>query len=119
MGHDRLMFRKKDAVPPPKAPAPVVPLVMGKSGTGKSGMTKSPGTGAKPSSQSPAIGSTGKLAYEARRAEKAGMGFEKWMAEKDRRVKAEREAVQRARQKAPEKKPGLLRRLLDRAHRPI
>ncbi len=69
--------------------------------------------------------SSGKLVYEARRAEKAGMGLEKWMAEKERRAEAEREAIQRARRKAaPGReaqtgKPGLLRRLLDRAHRPL
>lgn len=104
------MFRKKDPVPPPKAPvhAAVPPK----------GRPVAPGV--KETGEAPATGSKGKLAYEARRAEKAGMGLEKWMAEKDRRVKAERDAVQRARQKAaPEKKPGLLRRLLDRAHRPI
>ncbi len=67
----------------------------------------------------------GKLAYESRRAEKAGMGLEKWMAEKERRVQAEREAIQRAKRKpapgrqADAAKPGLLRRLLDRAHRPL
>jgi hypothetical protein len=69
--------------------------------------------------------SKGKLAYEARRAEKAGVGLEKWMAEKDRRVQAERKAMQRARSKSEPgrlgdaAKPGLLRRLLDRAHRPL
>ena len=63
--------------------------------------------------------SKGQQAYEARRAEKAGMGLEKWMAEKDKRVQAEREAVQRAHKKAAPAKPGLLRRLLDKAHRPI
>lgn len=64
-------------------------------------------------------GSKGKQAYEARRAAKAGMNVDKWMAEKDRRVKAEREAETLARKKAVPAKPGLLRRLLDKAHRPI
>ncbi len=64
--------------------------------------------------------SKGKQAYEARRADKAGIGLERWMADKERRAQAEREAEQRARRKAaPEKKPGLLRRLLDRAHKPL
>ncbi|MCQ8277656.1 hypothetical protein NFI95_04230 [Acetobacteraceae bacterium KSS8] len=68
---------------------------------------------------------SGKLAYETRRAEKAGMGLEKWMAEKDRRARAEREAIAEAKRKADAgrkaeaAKPGLLRRLLDRAHKPI
>jgi len=66
-----------------------------------------------------AAGSKGKLAYEARRAAKAGVALEKWMADKTRRVQAEREAVQRARKKAAPDKPSLLRRLLDRAHRPL
>jgi len=66
-----------------------------------------------------AAASTGKLAYEARRAAKAGVALEKWMADKARRVQAEREAVQRARKKAAPDKPSLLRRLLDRAHRPL
>ena len=68
--------------------------------------------------------SKGKQAYEARRAEKAGVGLEKWMADKQRRAQAERDAVERARRaaaapQASKKKPGLLRRLLDRAHRPL
>ena len=66
-------------------------------------------------------GSVGKQAYEARRAEKAGMALDKWMAQKDRRADAAREAeraAEQARCKAAGK-PGLLRRLIDRAHRPI
>ena len=108
------MFRKKDTTPrgasaatgttagtrpkPTIAPVPVRPVPAAK-----------PLQGA----------SKGKQAYEARRAEKAGMGLDKWMAEKDRRVQTERDAVLRVQQKAVAKKPGLLRRLLDRAHRPI
>ncbi len=74
---------------------------------------------------SPSGKGSGKLAYETRRAEKAGMGLEKWMAEKDRRARAEREAIAEAKRKADpgrkaeNAKPGLLRRLLDRAHKPI
>ncbi len=64
--------------------------------------------------------SKGKQAYEARRAEKAGIGLEKWMADKGRRAQAERDLEQRQRRAAaPAKKPGLLRRLLDRAHKPL
>lgn len=82
---------------------------------------RAPGTAATPA---PAATAKGKLAYEARRAEKAGMGLEKWMAEKERRAQAERDAIARARRKADterqaEARPGLLRRLLDRAHRPL
>jgi len=62
----------------------------------------------------------GQRAYEAKRAAKAGMSLEKWLASKDR----EREAEARAKLKAveaakPPKPPGLLGRLLDRAHRPL
>ncbi|MBE7210638.1 MAG: hypothetical protein INR65_06430 [Gluconacetobacter diazotrophicus] len=61
------------------------------------------------------------MAYEARRAEKAGMGLEKWMAEKSRRMQEQRAAAERAQREAarPAAKPGLLRRLLDRAHKPL
>ncbi len=68
-------------------------------------------------------GSAGKQAYEARRAEKAGMALDKWMAQKERRAEAEREAgraaAEQARRKAEPGRPGLLRRLIDRGHRPI
>ena len=77
-------------------------------------------TPAKPRAASPQPASKGKQAYEARRAEKAGVGIEKWMADKQRRAQTERDAAERARKAAaPRKKPGLLRRLLDRAHRPL
>ena len=78
-------------------------------------------TPAKPRTASPQPASKGKQAYEARRAEKAGVGLEKWMADKQRRVQLERDAEQRARKAAatPQKKAGMLRRLLDRAHRPL
>ena len=62
----------------------------------------------------------GKLAYEARRAAKAGVSLERWMADKQKRAQAEQEAERRARAKAaPAAKPGLLKRLLDRAHKPL
>ncbi|MGI4748796.1 MAG: hypothetical protein ACRYGI_13185 [Janthinobacterium lividum] len=47
------------------------------------------------------------------------MNVDKWMAEKDRRAKAERDAEILAHKKAVPAKPGFLRRLLDKAHRPI
>lgn len=64
--------------------------------------------------------SEGQRAYEARRAAKAGMGLEKWLSSKQRQQQAE----VRAREKAIEpaklpKKPGLLARLLERAHKPL
>ena len=62
----------------------------------------------------------GQRAYEARRAVRAGMSLDRWMAEKDRRQAEE----ERARKKAaeppkPPKKPGLLGRLLERARKPL
>ncbi len=66
--------------------------------------------------------SDGQRAYEARRAAKAGMSLEKWMADKERRARAEAAEAQRA--AAPEpakpaKKPGFLSRLLERAQKPL
>ncbi len=62
----------------------------------------------------------GQRNYEAKRAAKAGMNLDRWLAEKDKR---EREA-ERARQKVaepakPPRKPGLFSRLLDRARKPL
>lgn len=62
----------------------------------------------------------GQRAYEERRAAKAGMNLDRWLNEKDRRQAEE----ERARQKAvavakPPKKPGLFRRLLERARKPL
>lgn len=105
------MFRKKDG-PPADQAAPREPAPTGSSLRAKVETANS-------KAGSPVTAISGKQAYEARRAEKAGMGLEKWMAEKDRRVQAEREALQRAQKVTEPRKPGLLRRLLDRAHRPI
>jgi hypothetical protein len=62
----------------------------------------------------------GQRAYEAKRAAKAGVSLEKWLGQKDREREAEaktreKEAVKAAKAKAP----GLISRLLDRAHKPI
>ncbi len=64
----------------------------------------------------------GQRAYEARRAAKAGMTLEKWMAEKERRAKLE--AAEAARedasaQAATPAKKGWFARLLDKAHQPL
>ena len=64
--------------------------------------------------------SEGQRAYEAKRAAKAGVSLDKWLASKQR----QQEAEERAREKAAEpakaaKKPGLLARLLERAHKPL
>lgn len=65
--------------------------------------------------------SEGQRAYEAKRAAKAGMSLEKWLASKERQQQAEERAKQKAAAEAakPVKKPGLLSRLLERAHKPL
>jgi DNA mismatch repair protein MutH len=65
----------------------------------------------------------GQRAYEARRAAKAGMTLEKWLADKDKRAKTEaaeaaKEAEAVAKAALPEKK-GWFGRLLDKAHQPL
>ncbi len=57
-------------------------------------------------------------AYEERRAAKAGMTLDRWLADKER----ERAAAARAAmppKPAKERKPGFLSRLIDRAHKPL
>jgi hypothetical protein len=62
----------------------------------------------------------GQRAYEAKRAEKAGMSLEKWLAGKQRQQAAEARArVKAAEPVKPVKRPGLLARLLERAHKPL
>ncbi|HTI82881.1 MAG TPA: hypothetical protein VL614_20705 [Acetobacteraceae bacterium] len=65
--------------------------------------------------------SEGQRAYEAKRAAKAGMSLEKWLASKERQQQVEERAKQKAAADAakPVKKPGLLSRLLERAHKPL
>jgi len=64
--------------------------------------------------------SEGQRAYEERRARKAGMSLEKWLAQKE---KAQREAAREqsaaTEQRSRAKKPGLFARLLERAQRPL
>jgi hypothetical protein len=62
----------------------------------------------------------GQRAYEARRAAKAGMSLDKWLDSKQRQQLAEEREKQKAAEAAkPPKKPGLISRLLDRAHKPL
>jgi len=60
-------------------------------------------------------------AYEAKRAAKAGMSLEKWLDAKRRQEAAEKQAAEKAAKKAAAgpKKPSLLSRLIERAHKPI
>jgi hypothetical protein len=62
----------------------------------------------------------GQRAYEAKRAAKAGMSLEKWLASKQRQQEVEARAREKAAEPAkPAKKPGLFARLLERAHKPL
>jgi hypothetical protein len=62
----------------------------------------------------------GQKAYEAKRAAKAGMSLEKWLASKEREREAEAKAKLKAVQAAkPPKPPGFFGRLLERAQRPL
>ena len=55
-------------------------------------------------------------AYEQKRAAKAGMSLDKWLASKER----EKQQTTVAKKSAePAKPPGLLSRLMDRAHKPL
>ncbi len=52
--------------------------------------------------------------YETKRAQKAGMTLEKWLDAKHRQAQAAAPKAEK-----PKRKPGLLSRLLDRAHEPL
>ena len=59
-------------------------------------------------------------AYEAKRAAKAGMSLDKWLADKEKRAAAEarEDAVAVAKTAAP-KKTGFFGRLLEKAQKPL
>jgi len=62
----------------------------------------------------------GQRAYEAKRAAKAGMSLDKWLASKQRQQEsAVREKLKAAEAVKPPKPPGLISRLLERAQRPL
>jgi len=64
--------------------------------------------------------SEGQRAYEARRAAKAGMSLEKWLAAKEKDAQAEAAARKKAATPPPPaKKPGFVARLLERAQKPL
>jgi len=60
----------------------------------------------------------GQRAYEQRRAAKAGKSLDGWLEQKRKRQQAEAKQAAPSPSAAP-KKPGLIRRLLDRAHKPL
>lgn len=55
-------------------------------------------------------------AYEEKRAKKAGKSLDAWLADKQKRGA---DAAKSATPPPAPKKPGLISRLLDRAHKPI
>ena len=62
----------------------------------------------------------GQRAYEAKRAAKAGMSLDKWLASKEREREAEAKAKLKGAEAAkPPKPPGFFSRLLERANRPL
>jgi hypothetical protein len=62
----------------------------------------------------------GQRAYEAKRAAKAGMSLDKWLASKQRQQEAEAKAKLKAAETTKPPKPaGLFSRLLERAQRPL
>jgi hypothetical protein len=62
----------------------------------------------------------GQRVYELKRAAKAGMSLDNWLASKEREREAEAKAKLKAIQVVkPAKPPGLLGRLLERAQRPF
>ena len=64
--------------------------------------------------------SEGQRAYEAKRAAKAGMSLDKWLASKQRQQEMEVKARQKtAASSKPAKPPGFFSRLLVRANRPL
>jgi len=64
--------------------------------------------------------SEGQRAYEAKRAAKAGMSLEKWLAIKEKDAKAEAAARQKAATPPPPpKKPGFFARLMEKAQKPL
>ncbi len=54
-------------------------------------------------------------AYEQKRAAKAGKSLESWLDAKQKRAAAEAKPAA----PPPKKQPGLISRLLDRAHKPL
>ncbi|WP_211314045.1 hypothetical protein [Humitalea rosea] len=58
-------------------------------------------------------------AYETKRAQKAGVSLEKWLAAKQADRAAEAKATAAPAPAAPPKKPGFLGRLMERVQKPI
>ena len=64
--------------------------------------------------------SQGQRAYEAKRAAKAGMSLDKWLATKEREKQEEEKAKLKAIEATkPPKPPGFFKRMLDKLHQPL
>ena len=64
--------------------------------------------------------SEGQRTYEAKRAAKAGMSLEKWLAAKEKDAQAEVAARLKAGEPPkPAKKPGFFARLIEKAQKPL
>ena len=63
--------------------------------------------------------SEGQRAYEEKRAAKAGMSLERWLASKQRAAEADERARQKAAEPPKAKKNTLFSRLLERAQKPL
>lgn len=57
--------------------------------------------------------------YERKRAERANMSLEAWLKEKEARRRADEEAAEAQKKLRKPTKPSALRRLIDRAHKPL
>lgn len=61
----------------------------------------------------------GQRAYEAKRAAKAGMTLERWLAQKDRDKEKRAAEARAAAPAAKEKKKGFFSKLIERGHKPL
>ncbi|MBV9654456.1 MAG: hypothetical protein JOZ42_07805 [Acetobacteraceae bacterium] len=61
----------------------------------------------------------GQRAYEAKRAAKAGVSLEKWLAMKEKDRIAEDRSRQKAAEPPKQKKAGFLSKLIERASKPL
>lgn len=63
--------------------------------------------------------SEGQLAYETKRAAKAGVSLERWLEMKARQQQVEARKQARPDQPKPAKTPGFFSRLIERAQKPL
>lgn len=63
--------------------------------------------------------SEGQLAYETKRAAKAGVSLERWLEMKARQQQAEARKPARPEQPKTSKTPGFFSRLIERAQKPL